>query len=69
MTVATLAIGVSVDDNGYIVVKYMQGGREITVDITAPVGQIAEYVFMTKATSLRAVGPGNGLVASNRFIN
>lgn len=68
--IVTAALGVQIDPFGRLVVVYKNDRDEtVVVDITSVVQSAAEYVFLTRATSVRATGPTNGLLADNRFVN
>ena len=68
--ISTNALGVSVDPLGRLVVMYRdEGDALVVVDITQVVESVAEYIFLHRATSVRAPGIANGTVANNRHVN
>ena len=66
--ISTLALGVSVDPMGRLVVMYKNDAAELViVDVTNVVESIAQYVYMTRAISVRAPGVPNGTIADSRY--
>ena len=67
---STLALGVSVDTMGRIVVMYRNDAAElVVVDVTSVVESVAQYVYMTRAVSVRAPGVPNGTIADSRYVH
>jgi hypothetical protein len=69
--ITTAAIGVNINPlDGHIVVLYEDAdSQRVSVDITDVVENMARYIYNVRATSVRAVPPEMGSIASNRFVN